>query len=55
MDLRLKKDTLDIISSQGLDAKLSLQAPPGNYRLRQVVEETGGGHMAAITRPVTIH
>jgi hypothetical protein len=55
MDLRLKKETLEIISSQGLDAKLSMQAPPGNYRLRQVVEETGGGHLAAMSRPVEIH
>jgi VWFA-related protein len=54
MDLRLKKDTLDIISTQGLDAKLSMQAPPGNYRLRQVVEETGDGRMSAISRNVLI-
>jgi hypothetical protein len=54
MDLRLKKDTLDIISTQGLDAKLSMQAPPGNYRLRQVVEETGDGRMAAMSRSVVI-
>ncbi|MGA7784666.1 MAG: VWA domain-containing protein, partial [Candidatus Acidiferrales bacterium] len=54
MDLRLKKDTLDIISTQGLDAKLSLQAPAGNYRLRQVVEETGDGRITAISRSIQI-
>jgi VWFA-related protein len=54
MDLRLKKDTLATVSSQGLDAKLSLQAPPGNYRLRQVVEETGDGRMAAMSRKIQI-
>ncbi len=54
MDLRLKKDTLATVSNQGLDAKLSLQAPPGNYRLRQVVQETGDGRITAISRPVEI-
>ncbi len=55
MDLRLKKDTLATLSNKGLDAKLSLQAPPGNYRLRQVVQETGDGRLTAISRPVEIH
>jgi hypothetical protein len=54
MDLRLKKDTLATISSTGLDAKLSMQAPPGNYRLRQVVEEVGDGRITAISRTVPI-
>jgi hypothetical protein len=54
MDLRLKKETLATVSSQGLDAKLSLQVPPGNYRLRQVVQETGDGRITAISRPVEI-
>ncbi|MFZ0820132.1 MAG: VWA domain-containing protein [Candidatus Acidiferrales bacterium] len=54
MDLRLKKDTLSTISSTGLDAKLSMQAPPGNYRLRQVVEEVGDGRMAAMNRNIQI-
>ena len=55
MDLRLKSETMATISSAGLDAKLSLQAPPGNYRLRQVVEEVADGRIAAISRPVEIH
>jgi VWFA-related protein len=55
MDLRLKKETLETISSTGLEAKLSLQAPPGNYKLRQVVEETGDGRIMATSRPVEIH
>jgi VWFA-related protein len=54
MDLRLKKETLATVSNQGLDAKLSLQVPPGNYRLRQVVQETGDGHITAISRTVQI-
>jgi VWFA-related protein len=55
MDLRLKKESLATLSSQGLDAKLSLQAPPGNYKLRQVIEEVGDGRITALTRAVTIH
>ena len=54
MDLRLKKETLATVSTQGLDAKLSLQVPPGNYRLRQVVQETCDGRITAISRPVEI-
>jgi VWFA-related protein len=54
MDLRLKKETLATVSNQGLDAKLSLEVPPGNYRLRQVVQETGDGRITAISRPVEI-
>ncbi len=55
MDLTLKIETLAKISSQGLDARLSLQAPPGKYRLRQVVEEVGDGRITAMSRPVEIH
>lgn len=55
MDLSFKDATLAQVSSQGLDAKLFLQAPAGPYRLREVVEEVGGGHLAALSRPVEIH
>jgi hypothetical protein len=55
MDLRLKNETLASISGTGLEAKLSLQAPRGNYRLRQVVEEVGDGRISAISRAVAIH
>ena len=55
MDLRLKSETLAMVSSKGVDAKLSLQAPPGNYRLRQVVEEVGDGRITATSRLVQIH
>jgi VWFA-related protein len=55
MDLRLKEATLKQISAQGLDAKLSIQAPAGSYRVRQVVQEAVGGHITAISRDVTIH
>jgi VWFA-related protein len=54
MDLRLKPETMSSISAQGLDAKLSVQAAPGNYRLRQVVQEVGDGRITTINRNVTI-
>ncbi len=54
MDLRLKSETMTSISAQGLDAKLSVQAAPGNYRLRQVVQEVGNGRITTINRNITI-
>ncbi len=54
MDLRLRPETMATVSSQGLDATLSVQAPPGNYRLRLVVQEVGNGRIAAINRNVQI-
>jgi VWFA-related protein len=54
MDLRLKPETMATLSSQGLDANLSLQAAPGNYRLRQVVQEVGNGRIVSINRSVEI-
>ncbi|HEV3219513.1 MAG TPA: VWA domain-containing protein [Candidatus Acidoferrales bacterium] len=55
MDLNLKDATLAQLSSQGLNANLSLQAPPGRYRLRQVVQEEATGRLAALNTPVEIH
>jgi VWFA-related protein len=54
MDLRLKPETMTTISNQGLDANLSVQSPPGNYRLRQVVQEVGNGRIATINRNIQI-
>jgi len=54
MDLRLKAETLAAISSQGLEAKLSVQAAPGNYRLRQVIQEVGDGRITTINRNVQV-
>jgi VWFA-related protein len=54
MDLRLKEPTLKQITAQGLDAKLSMQAPAGSYRVRQVVQEAVGGKLAAVNRTVEI-
>jgi VWFA-related protein len=55
MDLRLKEATLKQLSEQGLDAKLSIQAPAGSYRVRQVVQESVGGRVAAVGRAVEMH
>jgi VWFA-related protein len=55
MDLRLKKETLATLALQGLDARLSLQAPPGSYRLRQIVQEEGTGRLAAMNNAVNLH
>lgn len=54
MDLSLKNDTFTRISHDGVDAKATLQVPPGNYRLRQVVQEVVGGRIATISRDVVI-
>jgi VWFA-related protein len=54
MDLRLKEPTLKQITTQGLDAKLSISAPAGSYRVRQVVQESVGGKLAAMNRTVEI-
>jgi VWFA-related protein len=54
MDLRLKEATLKQITAQGLDAELSIQAPAGSYRVRQVVQESVGGKLAAVNRTVEV-
>jgi VWFA-related protein len=55
MDLNLKDATLTQISGQGVTANLRLQAPPGSYRLREVVQEEASGRMASLSRAVEIH
>jgi VWFA-related protein len=55
MDLNLKDTTVAQISTRGLNASLSLTAPPGNYRLRQVIQEEATGRLAALSTPVEIH
>lgn len=54
MDLRLKESTLKQVAAQGLSAKMSIQAPAGSYRVRQVVQEAVGGRLAAANRMVEI-
>jgi VWFA-related protein len=54
MSLRVKPATLKKIEPQGADARVSLQAPPGQYRLREIVREGVHGKFTATTREVTI-
>jgi hypothetical protein len=54
LDLKLKKDTHAQIVRDGVDAKATLQAPAGTYRLREVVQEVVGGKIAASSRVVEI-
>ena len=54
VDLAVKDATLAQISGRGLDQRVSLQAPPGTYRLRQVVQELVQGRMGALSRQVEI-
>jgi VWFA-related protein len=54
MDLELTEATLARLTKTGVNARLSLEAPPGTYRLREVVQEAVGGKMAASNRDVRI-
>ncbi len=54
MDLRLREATLKQLIGEGLTANLSIQAPAGSYRVRQVVQEAVNGHISALNRPVEI-
>jgi hypothetical protein len=55
MDMNLKDATYAQISKDGVDAKTTLQAPPGTYRLREVVQEVVAGRLSASSRTVEIH
>jgi len=54
MDMNLKDATFTQLSHDGVDAKSTLQAPPGTYHLRQVVQEVVGGRLSTTTRGVVI-
>ena len=54
MDMKLKDATFAQITRDGVNAKATLQLPPGRYRLRQVVQEVVGGRIATINREVEI-
>jgi hypothetical protein len=53
MDLALKDDTLAKLTASGMNAGLTFPAPPGNYRVRVVVQDAEG-KMAAQNLPVEI-
>jgi VWFA-related protein len=54
MDLNLKDATHAQIARDGVNAKATLQAPPGTYRLREVMQEVVGGRIAASSQTVEI-
>lgn len=54
MDLALTDSTLQFLSAKGINAKLFLDAPPGTYRLREVVQEAIEDKIAALTVPVEV-
>lgn len=54
VDLSLKDATRAMLAERGLDAKSSVQAPRGTYRLRVVIQELGAGRLAAVSLPVEI-
>jgi VWFA-related protein len=55
MDMTLKDATFASVSKDGVDARSTLQLPPGSYRLREVVQDVVGGKLAASSRTVEIH
>ncbi|HEV2287455.1 MAG TPA: VWA domain-containing protein [Candidatus Acidoferrales bacterium] len=54
MELALKPETFERFSKSGIDGGMSLEAPPGAYRLRVVVEEALRGEMSAMSRNVQV-
>ena len=54
MNMKLTPATLKKIEGQGAEAKISLQAPPGKYKLREIVEEWVHRKFTTTTRDVTI-
>lgn len=54
MDMNLKDATFAKLSHDGVDAKSTLQAPSGAYRLREVVQEVVGGRISTSTHEVQI-
>ena len=52
MELALKPETHGRMMQTGINAELTLLAPPGVYTLRAVVEEANKGSMASSTYPI---
>jgi VWFA-related protein len=55
MDLELSPATFQRLTEKGLNAKVFLKAPPGKYRLREVVQESVASKLAASTLDVEVH
>jgi hypothetical protein len=54
MELRLTEASWKKVREQGLDARAVVQAPPGSYRLRQVVQEEVDGKLVALNRQLDV-
>lgn len=54
MDLALKPESFERFSKSGLIGGMSLEAPPGTYRLRVLVQEAVHGAMSATTKSVQV-
>ncbi len=54
MDLSLKESTYNRLAKTGLNAKLALQAPPGLYSVREVVEESADRKLSCSTHSIEI-
>jgi VWFA-related protein len=54
IDMAFKESTYTRLLEQGVNAVVQLEAPPGIYRLRGVVEEAGAGRLSSFTERVEI-
>jgi len=54
VDMQLRDATRQQIIHDGVNGKATLQAPPGNYMLREVMQEVVGGRISATSQAVHI-
>jgi VWFA-related protein len=54
MDLALTSETLARMALTGLNANLTLEAPPGAYRLREVIQEAVSGRITTTLQTVQV-
>jgi hypothetical protein len=55
LDLALKGTTLARLANDGLNVRLQIEARPGTYRLRFVIEDASEGKFTASTQFVTVN
>jgi VWFA-related protein len=54
IDMEFKESTYARLLEQGVNAVVQIEAPPGIYRLRGVVEEAGEGRVSTFTQSIEI-
>ncbi|MGB2641335.1 MAG: VWA domain-containing protein [Candidatus Acidiferrum sp.] len=54
MDLALKPENFERFSKSGISGVMQLEVPPGDYRLRMVVQEAVHGRMSAMSKELQI-